>query len=64
MPKSEMYTTRAGDRRHQVAAPVNSETYSAIRRLAEQESTSIAAQVRKAVEEFVEHRRRASSWIR
>lgn len=60
MAKTEMYTTKAGERRFQVAAPVPEETYEALRALAHDERTTIAAQVRQAVTEYVVHRRPAS----
>lgn len=48
-----MYTTKNGERRFQVSAPLKEETYEALRRLAFEEATTLAAQVRKAAEEYV-----------
>jgi hypothetical protein len=64
MPKSEMYVTKAGARRFQVSAPLREETYQALRQLAFEEETTLAAQVRKAAEEYVARTRSASSKIR
>ena len=64
MAKTEMYRTKSGERRFQVAAPVAEETYEALRLLAFEEGTTLAAQVRKAAEEYVAHRRPASPRVR
>lgn len=64
MAKTEMYRTKDGRRRFQVAAPVSEETYQALRRIAYEEGTSLAAQVRQATDEFVAHRRRPSRRVR
>lgn len=61
--KAEMYRTKDGRRRFQVAAPVSEEDYEALRRLAFNQGTTIAAQVRQAVSEHVAHNRAASSRI-
>lgn len=53
MTKAEMYTTKAGERRFQVAAPVSEEAYEELRRLAFEQRTTIAAQVRQAIREYV-----------
>ncbi len=53
MPKTEMYTTKAGERRFQVSAPVSEETYEELRRLAYEERTTVSAQVRQAVTDYV-----------
>jgi hypothetical protein len=62
--KTEMYRTKDGRKRFQIAAPVAEETYEALRRIAYDERTSLAAQVRQAAEEFVAHRRRPSRRVR
>ncbi len=54
MPKTEMYTTKAGERRFQVAAPVSEEVYEELRRLAYEQRTTVSAQVRQAVNEYVD----------
>ncbi len=54
MAKTEMYTTKAGERRFQVAAPVSEEVYEELRRLAYEQRTTVSAQVRQAVNEYVE----------
>ncbi len=61
MPKAEMYTTKTGERRFQVAAPVAEEVYQDLRRLAFEQDTTVAAQVRQAVIEYVA-RSRPPSW--
>lgn len=53
MAKTEMYKTKAGDRRFQVAAPVAEEIYEELRELAFSQRTTVAAQVRQAVTEYV-----------
>jgi hypothetical protein len=63
MTKQEMYVTKSGERRYQIAAPVSEETYSALRELAYEEATTLAAQVRKAADEYVARRRPASRRI-
>jgi len=47
MPKAEMYTTKGGERRFQVAAPVSEEVYRALRELAHVQETTMAMQVRQ-----------------
>lgn len=64
MPKSEMYTTKSGERRFQVSAPLKEETYQALRELAYKQETTLAAQVRKAAEEYVARTTPPSSRIR
>jgi hypothetical protein len=64
LAKSEMYTTQSGERRFQVAAPVSEEVYEYLREMAYKNRTTLAAQVRKAVEEYVAHHRPSSSRIR
>lgn len=64
MAKTEMYRTKSGERRFQVAAPVSEETYEALRLLAFQEDTTLAAQVRKAADEYVARQRPASRRVR
>ena len=54
MAKTEMYTTKAGERRFQVAAPVSEEVYEELRRLAYEQRTTVSAQVRQAVNEYVD----------
>lgn len=61
MVKNEMYVTKSGARRFQVSAPLAEETYEALRRLAFEQHTTLAAQVRKATQEYVEREKRASS---
>jgi hypothetical protein len=56
MAKTEMYTTKAGERRFQVAAPVSEEVYEELRRLAYEQRTTLSAQVRQAVIDYVTHR--------
>jgi hypothetical protein len=63
MPKTEMYTTKAGERRFQVAAPVREEVFRDLRELAHQQETTLAAQVRQACEEYVVRHRPPSSRI-
>lgn len=63
MPKTEMYRTKSGERRFQVAAPVAEETYEALRLIAYREGTTIAAQVRKAVTDYVVRRKKASRHV-
>jgi hypothetical protein len=53
MPKTEMYTTKAGERRFQVAAAVSEEVYEGIRRLAYEQRTTVSAQIRRAVDGYV-----------
>lgn len=53
MAKSEMYTTAQGERRFQVSAPIDESTYRELRRLAYERDTTLAAQVRQAVEAHV-----------
>lgn len=60
MAKTEMYTTKAGERRFQVAAAVSEQTYEEIRRIAFEQHTTVSAQVRQAVIEYVD-RNSASS---
>jgi hypothetical protein len=62
--KTEMYTTRDGQRRFQVSAPVTEETYQALRLLAFEQATTLAAQVRKATDEYVARLKKPSSHIR
>jgi hypothetical protein len=57
MAKTEMYTTKLGERRFQVAAPVSEEVFQALRNVAFDEETTLAAQVRKAVEEYVSRKK-------
>ena len=54
VPKTEMYTTKDGRRRFQVAAPVSEEVFSELRKMAYEQETTVAAQVRQAVTEYVE----------
>jgi hypothetical protein len=54
MAKTEMYTTKAGERRFQVAAPVSEEVYEELRRIAYEQRTTVSAQVRQAVNEYVD----------
>lgn len=63
MAKTEMYRTKAGNRRFQVAAPVSEEAYRELREIAYQDETTLAAQVRKAVEEYIVHRRPPSKKV-
>lgn len=63
MAKTEMYTTQAGERRFQVSAPLAEETYQALRQLRHDQDTTLAAQVRKACEEYVARGKEASSKI-
>jgi predicted transcriptional regulator len=49
-----MYTTKAGERRFQVAAPVSEKVYEELRRLAYERRTTVSAQVRQAVSEYVD----------
>ena len=63
MAKSEMYTTKSGERRFQVAAPVSQEIYEDLRRMAYEQETTVAAQVRKAVTEYVTRARPPSSKV-
>ena len=53
MSKPVMYTTKAGERRFQIAAPVSEELYEELRRLAFEQRTTISAQVRQAVLEYL-----------
>ena len=53
MAKTEMYTTKTGERRYQVAAPVSEEMYEELRRLAYEQRTTLSAQVRQAVTDYV-----------
>lgn len=64
MAKPEMYRTKAGERRFQVAAPVPEDVYEALRKLAYDEQTTLAAQVRKAVTVYVTTRQPPSRRIR
>ena len=61
--KTEMYTTKSGERRFQVAAPVSQEIYEDIRRMAYEQQTTVAAQVRKAVTEYATRARPPSSRV-
>ena len=63
MAKSEMYITKAGERRFQVAAPVSEEIYDDLRRMAYEQKSTIAAQVRQAVTEYVIRSRPPSSRV-
>jgi len=63
MAKPELYRTANGERRFQVAAPVTEDCYRALRRLAEEQGTTLAAVVRQAVSEYVTHRTRPSRRI-
>lgn len=64
MAKPEMYRTKAGERRFQVAAPVPEEVYQGLRKLAFDEQTTLAAQVRKAVTDYVTTRQPPSRRIK
>jgi hypothetical protein len=64
MAKSEMYKTKAGERRFQVSAPIREDAYEALRRLAYEQGTTLAAQVRKATEEYLARSKPASSRIK
>jgi hypothetical protein len=63
VPKSEMYTTKDGERRFQVAAPVSEDVYEELRSLAYVQKTTVAAQVRQAVTEYVTRNRPPSSRV-
>ena len=63
MAKTEMYTTKAGKKRFQVSAPVSEETYQDLRHLAFAQETTVAAQLRKAADEYVARHRPPSSRI-
>jgi len=63
VPKTEMYTTKDGRRRFQVAAPVSEEVFSELRRIAYEQETTVAAQVRQAVTEYVARHLEPSSRI-
>jgi hypothetical protein len=58
-----MYRTRDGERRFQIAAPVSEEVYEELRRLAFDQHTTLAAQVRKACTEYVARSRPPSSRV-
>jgi len=64
VPKTEMYTTKNGERRFQVSAPISEANYAMLRELAYKQETTLAAQVRKAVDEYVARQKKASSRIR
>jgi hypothetical protein len=64
MAKTEMYTTSDGERRFQISAPVKEETYQTLRLLAYEQETTLAAQVRKAADEYVARLKPPSSRIR
>jgi predicted transcriptional regulator len=49
-----MYTTKAGERRFQIAAAVSEEVYEELRRIAYMQRTTVSAQVRQAVNEYVD----------
>ena len=63
MAKPAMYTTKDGENRFQVAAPVSEEVYQELRRLAYEQDTTLAAQVRQAVMEYVARKRPPSSHV-
>lgn len=63
MAKAEMYKTKLGERRFQVAAPVSEEVYEDLRRMAYDQKTTVAAQVRQAVNEYVTRGRPPSSRV-
>ena len=63
MAKMEMYTTKDGSRRFQVAAPVSEEVYELLRELAFNQRTTVAAQVRKACTEYAARNRPPSSQV-
>ena len=48
-----MYTTSDGERRFQVSAPISEDAYQELRRLAYELDTTLAAQVRKAIDEYI-----------
>ena len=64
MAKTAMYKTLSGLSRFQLSAPVSEEIYQALRKLAFEQGTTLAAQVRKAVEEYVARHNPASSRIK
>lgn len=64
MAKTAMYITKDGLRRFQISAPLNESTYEALRRAAFEQRTTLAAQVRKAAEEYVARLKPPSRKIR
>lgn len=58
-----MYTTRSGAKRFQLSGPIAEEAYKAMVRLARQQRTSLAAQLRKAVDEYIARNRPAGGKI-
>ena len=63
MAKTEMYRTKNGNRRFQVAAPIAEDIYEELRRLAFSQRTTVAAQVRQAVTEYVIRHQEPSSGV-
>lgn len=57
MPKAVMYTTKSGKRRFQVASAVSEEVWESLREMAYLGKTTVSAQVRRAVEEYVARNR-------
>lgn len=63
MAKTAMYRTKGGEGRYQVSAPINEADYRFMRLKAFTEETTLAAQVRKAIAEYVARNRPPSSSI-
>ena len=59
-----MYTTSDGERRFQVSAPISEDAYQELRRLAYELDTTLAAQVRKAIDEYIARTRPPSKRVR
>lgn len=58
-----MYTNKDGAESYQASAPINQDAYRTLRGLAREQNTSFAAQVRKAIYEYVARQTPPSSKV-